>query len=40
MEKNISKKQAEIKAKIKERFAKIDTVKSSSIRKPKSGKGI
>ena len=35
-----SKKSEEIKLKIMERFAKHETKKSSSARKPKSGKGI
>lgn len=36
----IIKKSEEIKIKVKKRFEKVETEKVSSIRKPKSGKGI
>ena len=38
--KSKSNKSDEIKIKIKERFSKVDSSKISSIKKPKSGKGI
>ena len=40
MAKAKSKKSEEIKTKVKERFEKDEAKKTSSTRKPKSGKGI